>query len=79
VGAFEDNAFAVPTLPAMGICLEWFLSVDFLMTLDLPDAVKQFVTLNEGLVPTFLAHEDVKSLLSISSAAHIIEASRYNP
>jgi hypothetical protein len=57
VGAFEDNAFAVPGLPAMGICLEWFLSVDFLMTLDLPDAVKQFVTLNEGLMPTFLAHE----------------------
>jgi hypothetical protein len=67
VGAFEDNAFAVPSLPAMGICLEWFLSVDFLMTLDLPDAVKQFVTLNEGLMPTFLAHEFAHTVQSLSS------------
>jgi hypothetical protein len=66
VGAFEDNAFAVPSLPAMGICLEWFLSVDFLMTLDLPDSVKQFVTLNEGLVPTFLAHEFAHTVQKLS-------------
>ena len=65
VGAFEDNAFTT-NLPAIGFCLEWFLPVEFWETLDLPEAVRRFITSDKGLMALYLTHEYAHTVQRLS-------------